>query len=450
MPDLGLIDTIVIIMMENRSFDNMLGHLSCQHYDNRKEVDGLTYPLKRIEYQNIFEGETYYPHAMKDRMLPSDLPHNRDEIAIQLAASEVTGNFSMSGFVESYYQHTNTNRIQKPEPMGYYPPDQVPITNFLANNYAICDRWFSPLPSSTVPNRLMSLSGISRVDETGLFPPEGEILLDWLEERNIRWRVYHAGIPFFTLLGRFTSVLGPNFKSVKYLAIDVKEEPGDEFPQVILIEPSYYDAPHFGTHQPNDNHAPLAVGFGEEFLRQVYRALTINPERWKKMVTILTYDEHGGFFDHVPPLPIGYTPPNREYIPFTSTGVRVPSIVISPFTSTKSVYSGNMDHTSMLQFIAERFAPTESGYNESVNERRDQGIESVSKVLDLDHPRTDIPVVPSVIIDRPARLGLDDPKIEKGLMQKAFEEASLRMIEKNPKQTNEQFPDLVHWALTRR
>lgn len=451
MLDLNLIETIVVIMMENRSFDNMLGHLSCPWYDNRNEVDGLTPPLKREEYENLFEGETYYPHAMKDRMLPSDLPHNRDDVTTQIAKSDVTGKFGMNGFVEAYYTLTQTNRKQKTEPMGYFPPDQVPITNFLANNYAVCDRWFSPLPTSTVPNRLISLSGDSRVDETGLFPPEGDIILDWLERHDIRWRVYHAGISFFTLLGRYASVLGPNFKSVKHLARDLKEEADNEFPQVILIEPSYYDAPHFGTDQPNDNHAPLAVGFGEEFLRQVYRALTINPERWQKTVTILTYDEHGGFFDHVPPLPIGYSPPpGYKYSPFTSTGVRVPSIVISPFTSSKSVFKGNMDHTSILQFIAERFAPTESGYNESVNERKNQGIESVSKVVDLDTPRTDIPIVPSMIIDRPARLGLDNPQIEKGLMQQAFEEASLKMIEENPDLTREQFPELVHWSLTRR
>lgn len=449
MPNINLIDTIVIVMMENRSFDNMLGHLSCPRYGNRKEVDGLFSPFKKKEYENIFEGESYYPFAMKDRMLPSDLPHDRDEITMQLAKSPVSGAYTMSGFVKAYFEHTPVNRTQKTEPMGYYTPDQIPITNFLANNYAVCDRWFSPLPTSTVPNRLMSLSGESRVDFTGLFPPEGYIILDWLNDHGVRWRVYHAGLSFFTLLGRFNEVFGPNFRPITRLAVDVMEEATTEFPQVILIEPSYYDAPHFGTDQPNDNHAPLAVGFGEEFLRQVYKALTSNHERWKKTVVILTYDEHGGFFDHVPPLPIPYSPPNNEYIPFETTGVRVPSIIISPFVAPQSVYKGNLDHTSVLQFIAERFAPEENGYSEAVNLRKDRGIRSVSLALNLHTPRTDIPSVPTIQIQRPAILGLQEGDREKGLMQTAFERATEKMIQDHPSETKGKYPEVYHWVLTR-
>jgi phospholipase C len=355
----------------------------------------------------------------------------------------------MSGFVKAYFEFTPVNRTQKPEPMGYYPPDQVPITNFLANNFVVCDRWFSPLPTSTVPNRLMSLSGESRVDFTGLFPPEGNIILDWLNDHGIRWRVYHAGLSFFTLLGRFNQVFGPNFRPVTHLAIDVNEESPNEFPQVILIEPSYYDAPHFGTDQPNDNHAPLAVGFGEEFLRQIYKALTSNPERWQKTVMILTYDEHGGFFDHVPPLPIPYNPPNDEYTSFETTGVRVPSIVVSPYVAARSVYKGYLDHTSILQFIAERFAPGEDGYSEAVNHRRNQGIGSVKQVLNLDEPRLDIPSVPTIQIQRPALLGLQEGEREKGLMQTAFENATAEMIREYPSDTKEKFPELYHWSRTK-
>ncbi|MGB7290936.1 MAG: alkaline phosphatase family protein [Thermodesulfobacteriota bacterium] len=451
MPDPSLIDTIVIVMMENRSFDNMLGHLSCQGYDNRKEVEGLRYPLKDERYENIFEGESYYPFSMKDIMLPSDLPHERDEINVQLAHSSVSGTYTMSGFVGAYYQYTAVNRTQRPEPMGYYPPDQVPITNFLANNFAVCDHWFSSLPTSTVPNRLMALSGESRVDKTGrqLFPEEGYIVLDWLNDHGIRWRVYHAGLSFFMLLGRFTDVLGPNFRSVKHLAIDVKVERPDQFPQVIFIEPSYYDARHFGTDQPNDNHPPLAVGFGEDFIRRIYKALTSNPERWRNTVMILTYDEHGGFFDHVPPLPITYNPPGGEYAPFESTGVRVPAIIVSPFVASHAVYKGLLDHTSILQFLAERFAPRGEGYSKSVNERRNYGIRSVSQVLDLDTPRTDIPPVPSNKIQRVTILGLEEVEMPQGLMQTAFENAASKMIDAWPEQTKQKFPDIYHWSLTK-
>ena len=86
---------------------------------------------------------------MQDAPLPSDLPHERDEVAMQLAYSQVTGTYSMNGFVKAYYQDTTVNRTQHPEPMGIFPPSAVPITHFLAHNFAVCDRWFAPLPTST-------------------------------------------------------------------------------------------------------------------------------------------------------------------------------------------------------------------------------------------------------------------------------------------------------------
>lgn len=452
MQDLNRIKTIVIIMMENRSFDNMLGHLSLPRHGNRKEIDGLTKDLEDEQYENIFEGETYYPHKMKDEMLQLDLPHNRKDIEkIQLSYSSVSRKYTMSGFVESYFLYARERNVRtnlrNPDPMGFYTSNEVPITNFLANNFSVCNRWFSPLPTSTVPNRLFSLSGISRVDETGLFPKEGFILTDWLTKRGIRWRVYHEGVSFFAILGRFDDIfLSGNFRSTKKLAIDVKEEPDEEFPEVILIEPSYYDAPRV-FDQPNDNHAPLAVGFGEDFLRRIYIDLTSNPERWKKTVVILTYDEHGGFFDHVPPLPILYKPPSNQYRAFKSTGVRVPSIVISPFVSARSVFNGNLDHTSILQFIAERFDPR-SGYSKAVKERKKLGIESVSKVLDLNTPRNDIPEIPNIAMKRTAILGMDEARMEKGEMENAFKAACKYMVQERPTETKQKYPELFRINFT--
>ena len=165
---------------------------------------------------------------------------------------------------------------------------------------------------------------------------------------------------------------------------------------------------------------------------------------------ILTYDEHGGFFDHVPPLPIPYSPPNKEYIPFESTGVRVPSIVISPFVAPRRIYKGNLDHTSILQFIAERFAPEDNGYSEAVNKRRDHGINSVLQILNLDIPRTDIPVVPATEIHIPSVIDLEGVGGERGHMQAAFEEVSSIMVDKWPSNTENKYPDLYHGILARR
>lgn len=447
MIDLTIVDTIVVVMMENRSFDHMLGHLSYGEYANGTPVEGLCDPLTQQAYENLYEGSPYYPFVMQDGPLPGDPPHERTSVQTQLAYSAVSGTYSMSGFVEAYYQSTTVNRTQTPEPMGFFPPSAVPILSFFANNFAVCDHWFAPLPTGTHPNRLMALTGASLVDDTrDHLLPAGPTMLDWAMGHGVRWRVYHAGLSFFILLGRFDQVLGPNFRAFEYLAGDVGHEASDVFPQLILIEPSYADAPHLGSNHPNDDHPPLAVGFGEQFLRQIYEALTCNPERWAKTVLIVTYDEHGGFFDHVPPLSVPYTPPDAAYPPFTTTGVRVPALVMSPLVAERHVYSGALDHTSVLQCLAERFSPHEEGYSTDVNQRRALGIASVSEVLNLSNPRTVIPAMPRESIQSMALLGQILP--EKTPNQRAFENAALAMINRYPHETAQKYPELWHWYLT--
>ena len=134
-----------------------------------------------------------------------------------------------------------------------------------------------------------------------------------MEANKIRWRVYHDGFSFFSLYNSlWPFVFGEQFRRTEFLYPDMLHEPAGQAPQVIIIEPSYEDAPHLGSKHPNDNHAPLAVGWGEDFLRRTYQAVTANPEKWARTVMVLYYDEHGGFYDHVPPPPIGYTTTGQD------------------------------------------------------------------------------------------------------------------------------------------
>lgn len=445
----NLVDTVVIVMLENRSFDHILGHLSYRQYDVGRKVEGLRDPLNREAYENLYATQPYYPFEMRDGVLPSDLPHEREQVTRQLAHSAVTGTYQMNGFVEAYYEHTPVNWTRTPEPMGFLPPSETPMTTFLAQNFAVCDHWFAPLPTSTLPNRLMAWTGASWVDHTGqLFPPLGETILDWLTAHRVRWRVYHDGLSFFTLLGRFNDVLSEDFQPLERLAADVLTEPSGSFPQVILIEPSYGDAPHLGPDHPNDNHPPLPVGPGEHFLWLVYRALTARADRWEKTALIVVYDEHGGFFDHVPPLAIPYDPkPHATYPPFESTGVRVPAMVISPLVASRTVHNENLDHTSILQFLAERFAPEEGGYSAEVEKRRVHGITSVSKVLNLAAPRKAFPAAPSITLRSPMTWA--GPRPVKTPQQILFESAAAELIEKHEPEARRQYPELWHWHATR-
>jgi phospholipase C len=377
MTALDKVETIVMLVLENRSFDHLLGHLSYGSYSNGSGADGITKPLKRPAYLNPFEMEAYYPHEMHDGALSADLPHCRDSIAMQLNKSTVAGTFAMNGFAQSYFLKARNTSTTDPDPMGFLLPHDVPMSRFLADNFSVCDRWFSSLPAGTQPNRLMAWTGTSLIEENGLFPPRDLLVLDWMEKNDVRYRVYTSGLSFFILL-KAPQVFGPNFRNIDRLAAAVANERPGDFPQVIIIEPSYGDTARITGAIANDYHAPAAAGPGEVFLRRVYDALTRNAERWTKTVLIVTFDEHRGFYDHVPPPAVTFKPPRKaHYAAFESLGVRVPGFVVSPFVSAKRVCSTVLDHTSILQFLAEKFTPGKA-YSAAVEERKQQGVGSVS------------------------------------------------------------------------
>lgn len=461
MPGIQEIETVVVVMMENRSFDHMLGHLSLEEYGGRSEVEGLRRPFDK--YENLYQTRAYPPFAMEDRPLPSDLPHERTEIADQLDFSGLGEAPSMRGFVKSYYEYTQLVRKEHPEPMGYFPPDEVPITSFLAREYAVCDRWFSPLPTSTQPNRLMAWRGDTHIDETRIGPvfgpngmPLDDLVIDWLDSQEETWRVYHDDISFFALLLRYDDMFGSRFRWLEQLDQDLTEEGADGFPSVVFIEPSYGSGPHLEEHEANDNHAPLPAANSERFLKRVYRSLTSQPDVWKRTLMIITYDEHGGFHDHVPPPKIGYEPPAGTFEPFEWMGPRVPAIVVSPWVRRGTVFSKLLDHTSILQLLAERFDPEGDGYSESVQARKHTGeeqIHSVSEVLNLDSPRQDPPEAPEPPDEKVATMRevwAQQEREEEEPVEAAFREAVHKMLEERPAETREKHPDIEDRLATAR
>jgi phospholipase C len=152
-------------------------------------------------------------------------------------------------------------------------------------------------------------------------------------------------------------------------------------PSVIFVEPEYTDGPHA---DPNDDHAPTGIAPGQAFLVDLYNILTSNPARWAKTMLVITYDEHGGFFDHVPPLSIETTVAGQL---LKTTGVRVPGFVISPYAR-PGVFHGDLDHTSLLQLIDDKFGRG-AGYSTAVNLRQ----KSLDRLLNtlVDKPMAKIP-----------------------------------------------------------
>jgi phospholipase C len=395
------IDTIVVVIMENRSFDHVMGYLASASAVPPMPVEGVRDDSAwQSRWTNQCQGKAYPLHPLAaDVQTIDDPPHEEKTIAVQINTPTSSGSPRMGGFVDSYFMQKNP----PPDPslvMGYYRKDAVPIFDFFARNFAICDHWFAALPTGTQANRLMAMSGESGiVDNAPVFLPEQDLVYDWLSTHGVSWCAYQSGdfLPFFSLMPKWLpeittsltlSDFGGRGRFRRYSKFRGHWTANDAMPSVIFIEPEYTDGPHT---DPNDDHPPTGVAKGQAFLANIYTTLISNPDRWKKTMMIVTYDEHGGFFDHVTPLPI---PTSVAGFQFTTTGVRVPAFVISPQVEAGVVFSGHLDHTSILQLLADRFNPAQD-YSAAVGARQPQLVRLATILPDKLPARPPAPPVPS-------------------------------------------------------
>ncbi len=445
--DLSQIKTIVVVMMENRSFDHLLGYLS-MGASGRKNVEGLRDdPAWLQSIGSTYGGSKFAPFPLTDPydLMDADPPHERDQIAEQMGVP-VDGIFPMDGFVTNYASAKGAHPVtaaSQPPVMGYFGPEQVPVTDFFAENFAICDHWFSALPAGTQANRLIAMSGFSNIDVNQFPLPNQELIYDWLNRNKVSWRVYHESLPFFAMMLPWVGDIltdSDHFRPLAELYDDVQNEPPEDLPQVIFIEPTYTDAPHVGLSR--DDHAPSAVKGGQEFLLEAYRAMTRVPEVWAGTAMIVTYDEHGGFFDHVSPPALRTDPPEGSHYPrgFDTLGVRVPGFIISPFVKPKTVYNGVLDHTSILKFIGQKFGPGGS-YSPLVDARK---VGNVSDVFNQDNPvlAATVPSLVPYLARQPENGGFVPGTAPSAAIPKSFQIA-LDKIRRSPDNPDNKFADLL-------
>jgi phospholipase C len=380
------IDTIIVVFMENRSFDHMLGYLSLpgQH---QMAVEGLSADPNWIrDHANLYKGEVYQTVRLDPSMQSIVDPcHNWDAIAVQIDTKPASGAGKMGGFVQSFAEKSSPAPAAADywKVMGHYDAEAVPMYDFFARNFVVCDHWFCPLPAGTQPNRLMAMSGYSGLYANGSSKlPHQTLVYDWLDENGKDWCSYTSGdfLPFFALdWERLPGILESLVFTPgsghwrRYSHFGDSWRSSQEMPPVIFIEPEYSDSL---VHDPNDDHSPAGIAPGQAFLRQIYADLISSPARWAKTMMIVTYDEHGGFFDHVPPLGIPAIAGGHQ---FETTGLRVPAFVISPQVSAAEVFDTNLDHTSILELLAEKFT-LGHGYSDAVNERQ-KSLDRLSRTL---------------------------------------------------------------------
>jgi phospholipase C len=361
--NLGKVDHIVVLMLENRSFDHMLGYLSLE--GGRGDVDGL-----RAEFANEYDGRVYPVHHLDSTAILDDPDHSGDMVELQI------GGGKMDGFVESFAKTLTEREVQDGDPgrvMGYYNAADVPVYDHLAREFAICDRWFSSVPGATWPNRLYAICGQaagSRDDLPLNLPPlyDKPSFVRHLDAHDISWRWYsfEGGTLRFAdahyLLGhhdRFAYFSKENLDWKREFQVTVDSDAPSfledaargALPSVAWIDPNFSNFDPFG-FQPNDDHAPADVKDGQELVLAVYHALAAGP-LWDKTLLIVFYDEHGGFFDHVAPPGA----PDDDPETFGRYGVRVPALIVSPWIEPGSVSHTLFDHTSIMKTILLRFCP---------------------------------------------------------------------------------------------
>ncbi|RWW34295.1 hypothetical protein BHE74_00016350 [Ensete ventricosum] len=329
----GPIKTLVVLVMENRSFDHMLGWLRTK--GGRPDIDGLIgHESNRLNVSDPSSPEVFVSDGAA--YVDSDPGHSFQAIREQIFGSEDTAAVPapMSGFAQ---QAESMGEGMASTVMRGFAPDAVPVYSALAEEFAVFDRWFASVPASTQPNRFYVHSATShgatgnvRRDLVHGFPQK--TIFDSLDEDGLSFGVYYQNIPavlFFKSLRKLKHLV--KFHSYK-LAFKLDAKLG-RLPNYVVIEQHYFDVK---LSPANDDHPSHDIARGQRLVKEVYETLRASPQ-WNETALLITYDEHGGFYDHVPtpvtgvPNPDGIIGPDPFYFKFDRLGVRVPTILISPW-----------------------------------------------------------------------------------------------------------------------
>jgi len=358
---LANIDHVVVLMLENRSFDCLLGKL----YPKSPDFEGLSGDEHNPNPNGAAVSVWNHPGTDEATMrIPDPDPGELwTDINTQLfgspSAPHPGQHPTMSGFVRNYLNQKRLNPAENYDAksvMHYFTPDQVPVISALAKQFAACDCWFASAPCQTWPNRwfVHTATADRRQDNTPIYFPDVPTIYNRFEfADNGSWKIYfHDIAQAHTLLQLF--LLSSHFQFYGQFQADCQS---NSLPAYSFIEPQYYA--DFG-HPENDQHPPSVVTLGEQLIADVYNCLRAS-EAWLKTLLIITYDEHGGCYDHVPPpaaIPPAAALPGQIF-GFDRYGVRVPAVIVSPYVAPGTVFGKSAtvphDHTSIIATLRKRF-----------------------------------------------------------------------------------------------
>ena len=404
---------IIVVMLENRSFDNICGWLykpgtpqpsQFLGADTTPQFDGNKSTHFNPVSEQYFSGQSNETYPVFDRANATNMPspdpeEDFDNVNYQLFGPEAPSpnpKWPNLGFVINYAKVTGTNiPVQVMEP---FSPEQVPVISALATNYAICDAWHASVPSNTWPNRCFFHSGTSNGNMVNGKIPNPFLwdvrnIFNVLDDIGASWKVYHDTV----IVPSLTWLMFPNLwlKLGHFATFDAFKNDcaSGNLPQYSFVEPSFLI-------NPNDEHPPHDVVAGEQFLYQIWQAVSTSPA-WPETLLMITYDEHGGIYDHVHPPYGAATPdeksnPGEEGFTFNRFGVRVPLVLVSPWIQAGTVFRSPTatpcDHTSLLATLRDWIGiPADK----MLTSARVKAAPTLEHVLTLNQPRTVLPTIPA-------------------------------------------------------
>src|SRR5215469_67722 len=395
------IQHVFVLMLENRSFDHMLGFSGISGTDAETQRQTTIQGLTGNEF-NTVGGQTFQVWRGAANVMPCDPHHEFDSVLMQLCGSGAMyphgGKYPAiddSGFVASYISSCGGN--DSGEVMKCYKPDQLPVLVALAKEFAVCDGWHASLPGPTWPNRMFvhaaSSGGLDHspttveIIEWESFShfgfPNGTIF-DALQAKGITRRLY-AGDDFPMV----SALKGIGLDDIRHYSQFANDLQQTTFPYTyVFIEPSY-DVLN-GYRDGTSQHPLGDVRRGEALIKSTYESIRNSPY-WPKSLLIITWDEHGGFYDHAIPgsaVDPGDTKPdsphNQHGFTFEQYGPRVPALVVSPLIPRNVIDHRIYDHSSIP-------ATVEGLLGLAPLTARDRNANRLDALLTLSAPRANCP-----------------------------------------------------------
>jgi phospholipase C len=376
------IQHIVVIMQENHSFDNYFGALNTPAFYG-SEVDGVS-----SSHSNRNHDGSITPQ-FKDRDLCTDDPkHDWNSAHMDWNQGAMDGFVTVNDYSDQGGRRHLGGRV-----MGYYDSSDIPFYYALANDFAIADKYFSSVQGPTFPNRFYLYAATSFGHITNDMPGTDhsfsqKTIFDLLDEYGVSWKYYSDGEGYLKL---FQPLYLRDYGKLQSLASYRADLEHDTLPQVVFLETNFND-------QGEDEHPGADVQMGQSWVSEQILPF-LNSKAWKSSVAFLTYDENGGFYDHVSSpaacAPDDIAPMLGQHdvrAEFTHLGFRVPFTAISPFAKHHYVSHHVYDHSSILKFI-------ETKFNLPALTRRDANADGLADLFDFAHPIFETPSLPAASID---------------------------------------------------